>query len=109
MDIITSTDPGVTPAETRIARQALTALHTHYPGHQWGTEMQGAHMIIRHRALTGRYGFRINMLITNDISKAATIAGGEILERYRQPRGVQRQDRFQDSQRNNLKVFMPDD
>lgn len=109
MDIITSTDPGVTPSETHLARLALTALHTNYPGHQWGTEMQGAHMIIRHRALTGKYGFRIPLLTTSDIQSAAKHAGGEILERYRQPRGVQRQDRFQDIQRSPTKVFMPDD
>lgn len=109
MDIITSTDPGVTPQESRLARQALSALHTHYPGHQWGTEMQGAHMIIRHRALTGKHGFRIPLLTTDDISAAAKHAGGEILERYRQPRKTQNRDRFQDIRRNSLKVFMPDD
>lgn len=109
MDIITSTDPGVTPQETRISRQALSALHRHYPGHQWGTEMQGAHMIIRHRALTGRYGYRINMLMTHDISKAAKHAGGEILERYRQPTQSRNQDRFQDIPRSAIKVFVPDD
>lgn len=109
MDIITSTDPGVTPAETRMARQALAALHKNYPGHQWGTEMQGAHMIVRHRRLTGRYGYRIDLLTTHDISRAATLAGGEILERYRQPRSTQNPDRFQDIQRSPTKVFMPDD
>lgn len=103
MDIITKTDPGVTPGEARMAKQALAALHTSYPGHQWGTDMQGAFMIIRNKRLTGKYGYRINLLVTSDIQAEARRAGGEILERYRQPRGAMNNDRLQ------AKVFEPDD
>ena len=106
--IITKTDPGVTPSESHICRTALARLHAAYPHHDWGAEVDGGFLVIRHRRLTGKYGYRINLFETHDIDAATRDAGGEILERYRQPRAAPNGDRIQDIQRDNLGVLRPD-
>jgi hypothetical protein len=106
--IITKTDPGVTPSESHLCRTALARLHAAYPHHEWGAEVSGGFLIIRHRRLTGKHGYKINLFTTHDIDAAAKTAGGEILERYRQPRTSPRQDRLQDIPRDARQVFRPD-
>lgn len=83
----------VTASEMTTAKIIGDALFEHYPGHLWAVNVdESAGMAdIRNLALSGKYGYRMPIHVAYSASrlKAMSImAGGEILERYRQRRGT---------------------
>ncbi len=77
--------------ELNLAKRTAELLHKHYPGHLWGVNVEGAFLDVRNFYLSGNYGFRLSIPATyssSDLDKRIINAGGEILERYRQRRGV---------------------
>lgn len=81
------TEGQLTPNEVLLCKRAFTVLHTSYPGHTWGVDIDGAMMTIRNKRL-GNWGYRINLLCESNIEWAAMMAGGECLERFNQRRGM---------------------
>lgn len=82
--------PTITANEMITAKRAAERLHQHYPGHLWGVSVEGSRLIVRNMSLAGDWGY---VLFIPHIYSASSMdadvirAGGEILERYHQPRG----------------------
>jgi hypothetical protein len=96
-DELTLDLPTLSANDLILAKEMADALHAHYPGHMWAVTVQGAQGVadIRNFGLSGRYGYRLRLVDNYSFSdyKARVIrAGGEILERYRVPRGQACQD-----------------
>ena len=83
-----SCEPGVTPLEQNLGRDALESLHKHYPGWTWVLEIRGGMLIVRNLDCDPRgkmgFGKHISMLDGGNINKQMMRAGGEFLERYKQ-------------------------
>ncbi|MCE2724465.1 MAG: hypothetical protein LW865_14490 [Betaproteobacteria bacterium] len=76
-----------------MAKQIALDLDTAYPGHLWAVTCDGRTGIatVRNLRLSGRQGFILRLpeiYSASDFKKSVLKAGGEILERYHQPRGV---------------------
>lgn len=81
-------EPGVTPMELSLGRQALEALHKYYPGWTWVCEIRGGMLIVRNLDCDPRgkmgFGKHITMLSGSNLPQQIMLAGGEFLERYKQ-------------------------
>jgi hypothetical protein len=83
--------PQIAINEFFMAKNAADHLHKHYPGHLWAVAIDGGFLDIRDLYLSGDHGYRLKigqMFSGSDWEKKIMRAGGEILERYRQRRGV---------------------
>ncbi len=81
----------ITINELFLAKRAAEQLHTKYPGHLWAVSIDGSFLDVRNMALSGNWGFRVSlreMYSASDWDKKIMRAGGELLERYKQRRGV---------------------
>ena len=80
-------------ADITLAKNVAEALHSHYPGHLWGVNVnsEGGVVDIKNFRISSRYGIRLllNTLTPFDSRAKRTIinSGGEMLERARMPRG----------------------
>lgn len=75
-----------------MAKEMAEALHAAYPGHMWAVACDGeiGFADVRNLALSGNWGFRIKLnkiYSGSQFKKHVVRAGGELLERYRMPRG----------------------
>lgn len=86
MNIALDVEGAPTANEMLFCKRALAVLHTAYPGHIWGVDIDGAMMTIRNKRL-GNWGYRISLLMSDNIEYEAMMAGGECLERFNQARG----------------------
>ena len=83
--------PQITMNEYFMAKNAAELLHKSYPGHLWAVSVDGGFLDVRNLMLDGKMGFRLKigqMFSGSDWDKKVMRAGGEVLERYRQRRGV---------------------
>lgn len=79
--------------DMNMAKQAAEVLMREYPGWLWGVNVNGETGMcdIRNFNLSGNYGFRMKLkeiYSASSFEKDVIFAGGEILERYNQPRGA---------------------
>lgn len=75
-----------------MAKEMAEALHAAYPGHLWAVTCDGqvGFADVRNLYLSGNWGFRIKLdeiYSGSDFKRRVVMAGGELLERYRQRRG----------------------
>lgn len=75
------------------AKEFADVLTHHYPGWLWGVNVNGETGMcdIRNFNLSGSHGFRLklpDMYTISSFKKEIIRAGGEMLERYKQPRGA---------------------
>ena len=82
------------------AQEVAETLERHYPNHPWLVSFQGRVLVVRHivisdmvRDLLGRdgFGFVLKHLDTSgakDLARKAVMAGGQMLEAFRLPRGA---------------------
>lgn len=81
--------PQIAINEFFLAKHAAEILHKHYPGHLWAVSVDGYFLDVRNLYLDGKWGFRLaipTMYSSSEWDKRVLMAGGEILERYRQRR-----------------------
>ena len=88
--------------ETFVASDYTTAknvaehLEKKYPGWLWAVNTMDGVVTVKSMLLSGNWGFVLHEDKLDNDYKAVTLAGGEILERYRQHRGKFNQDRYRD-------------
>lgn len=91
-DEVVTDRPDIPANDLILAKEMADTLHRHYPGHMWAVNVQGEQGVadIRNMALSGEYGYRLRLVTNYSMSEfleRVKRAGGEILERYRLPRG----------------------
>lgn len=77
--------------ELMLAKNAAEALHKAYPGHLWAVSVNGSVLQVRNLYLSGHWGFVLHIpqfFSASDWDKKVLRAGGEVLERYKQRRGL---------------------
>ena len=98
-ELILTDAPQITANEMLLAKEAAETLHTHFPRYLWGVNVEGSIVNIRCLNLSGRYGYTLHIpaiYSASDWKRSVMLAGGEILERYRQSRrGLNEQDVLQ--------------
>ena len=89
-DILLTDAPDITANEFLLARNCAELLHRHYPGYLWGVTVTQGVLDVRCLNLSGQWGFTIKHMeafSASDLDRKVMLAGGEILERYKQRRG----------------------
>jgi hypothetical protein len=84
---------GPTAYELTLSGQIAEALNKHYPLHLWAVTVnsRGGVCDVMNLRLSGRWGFRLflnDLWSASQIERQAMLAGGELLERYRQRPGI---------------------
>ncbi len=88
--LVVTDAPQITANEYNLARNAAEVLHKHYPGHLWAVDVQGSVMNIRDINLSGTWGYTLHIPVFysgSDWDRKVMLAGGELLERFKQKRG----------------------
>jgi len=86
--------------ETFVASDYTTAknvaehLEKKYPGWLWAVNTMDGVVTVKSMLLSGNWGFVLHEDKIDNDYRAVTLAGGEILERYRQHRGGFNTDRY---------------
>lgn len=80
-------------SEMEKAKLIAETLLEHYPGHQWACNVDEPNGIatVVNLGLSGKHGFVLHLkdaYSTSKLKRMAIMAGGEVLERYRQRRGA---------------------
>jgi hypothetical protein len=91
-------DTTTTLTEATLMRDVLATLNKHYPGHVWAVEVSGGVLGVKAPGLNGLMGFAIRQDRVS--TKRVVMAGGEILERFRQRRAAMDIDQYRDARRN---------
>lgn len=98
--------------DLQCARLCMTVLETNFPGYIWFVEVDGAQGMIhiRNLDLSGERGYSLHLkghASASELDKLVRDAGGEILERYNQPREKADQDKLELAERDatGRKVF----
>jgi hypothetical protein len=83
----------ITANDMVLAKDMADALFSHYPGHLWGVNVEGAQGMayVRLLSVSGKYGFKLRLpqnYSASEFRQRVVRAGGEILERYRLRRGT---------------------
>jgi len=78
------------------AKNVAEHLEKKYPGWLWAVNTMDGIVTVKSMRLSGNWGFVLHEDKIDNDYRAVTIAGGEILERYRQHRGEFNQDRYMD-------------
>lgn len=91
-DQLLSDAPQINLLDLETSKWLAEALHEAYPGHLWAVTCEGEKGIatVRNLALAGSYGFVLhlaNFYSGSELKRAAIMAGGEVLERYKVSRG----------------------
>jgi len=90
LDGVLIDSPTITANEMILAKDAAELLHRHYPGHLWAVAVEGSRLLIKNLNLSGDMGYVIFVPLiysASSLDKDIIKGGGEILERYHQPRG----------------------
>ncbi len=92
-DLLIHEDPDVSPLDMPMLREMIHALTSNYPGWDWVVEAPPRQNVVIIRNLTcdprGKMGMVIyKSKVARDSGLHATMAGGELLERYRQRRAA---------------------
>ncbi len=102
-DLITA-EPILRANDEVIAKEVADLLMRHYPGFLWAVSIDSRDHVgvldIRNLSLHGQWGFRLTLkqyFDGLDTRKKIVRAGGELLERYRMPRG-----KFDDTAYNHI-------
>jgi hypothetical protein len=104
VEISIQNTPGelVDPLDEQVAVTCAQSLVKYYPGHEWRVEVdrRKGFIDILNVDLSGSHGCRIPMngyATTSELDKLMMRFGGEILERYNQPRGEFSENAFMDA------------
>jgi hypothetical protein len=84
-------ESGFTLLEHETAKRVAEGLNTKYPGHLWAVNITGPIIDIRDLYLSGDWGFRLDsrsFFSASEMDKQIMRAGGELLEHYKQRRGL---------------------
>lgn len=90
MGLIVTDAPDLKINEFYVAKRAAEKLVELYPGYLWTANVTQGILDIRNVSLSGQWGFTIHACksySSSDLDRKVMLAGGEILERYRQRRG----------------------
>ena len=92
MTELTTDRPDIPLLDKITAANMADTLHKRYPNHLWAVNVNGKQGIatIYNLMLSGQYGFILHLdapCSATEWDKMITRAGGEILERFEQPRG----------------------
>lgn len=95
-----SDTPDINLLDLETSKWLAEALHEAYPGHLWAVTCEGEKGIatVRNLALAGNYGFVLHLaklFSGSELKRAAVMAGGEMLERYKLTRGAARLDEIE--------------
>jgi hypothetical protein len=92
-----------------IAGTMMKWLEKHFPGHLWGCISDIKQGIVKFNLpiLMGVNAWFVVNLMTHDICDGLANGAGEILERYRLPRGRFHLDSFLDARQKHSKLVMP--
>lgn len=92
-DLVTA-EPILRANDEVVAKEVADLLLTHYPGYLWAVSIDSRETVgmldIRNLSLSGKWGFRLPLkqyFDGLDTRRKIVRAGGEMLERYRMPRG----------------------
>ena len=85
-------DTTTTLSEAMLMRDVLAVLDRHYPKHIWSVDVSGGVVSVKAPGLNGVMGFAIRQ--DRVTPKKIMLAGGEILERFRQKRGKADRDHY---------------
>lgn len=83
------------PLDFLKAKEIADTLMQHYPGHLWAVNVTQGLANVLNLKLSGKWGFRIKLpaiYSASELKRQVILAGGELLERYRQRRGVVNED-----------------
>ena len=78
------------------AKNVAEHLEKKYPGWLWAVNTMDGVVTVKSMLLSGNWGFVLHEDKIDNDYRSVTLAGGEILERYRQHRGKFNQDRYMD-------------
>lgn len=95
---ILTCSPQLNTNEYLLARRVAEKLHATYPGHLWAVDIQGSIVNVRDLAIDGRWGFTLHipaMYSSSEFDRQVVMAGGELLERFKQRRGAVDHDAIQ--------------
>lgn len=74
--------------EMDLAGRLADELVKAYPGYAWAVNVEGSVINVQNLSLSGRWGFTLHTAkLPADYRPVMIKAGGELLERFRQPRG----------------------
>jgi len=76
------------------AKNVAEHLEKKYPGWLWAVNTMDGVVTVKSMRLSGNWGFVLHEDKIDNDYRAVTLAGGEILERYRQHRSKFNQDRY---------------
>jgi len=76
------------------AKNVAEHLEKKYPGWLWAVNAMDGVVTVKSMLISGNWGFVLHEDKIDNDYKAVTLAGGEILERYRQHRGKFNTDRY---------------
>jgi len=79
-----------------IAKNVAEHLEKKYPGWLWAVNTMDGVVTVKSMKLSGNWGFVLHEDKIDNDYKTVTMAGGEILERYRQHRSKFNEDRYMD-------------
>ena len=79
-----------------VAKNVAEHLEKKYPGWLWAVHVMDGVVTVKSMLLSGNWGFVLHEDKIDNDYKAVTMAGGEILERYRQKRNGFNQERYMD-------------
>ena len=82
--------------EYTVAKNVAEHLEKKYPGWAWAVHVMDGLVVVKSMMLSGNWGFVLHEDKIDNDYKAVTLAGGEILERYRQKTNGFNQDRYMD-------------
>jgi hypothetical protein len=78
------------------AKNVAEHLEKKYPGWLWAVNTMDGVVTVKSMLLSGNWGFVLHEDKIDNDYKSVTLAGGEILERYKQHRSKFNQDRYMD-------------
>ena len=79
-----------------VAKNVAEHLEKKYPGWLWAVHVMDGIVGVKSMRLSGNWGFILHEDKIDNDYKVVTMAGGEILERYRQNRGEFNQTLYED-------------
>jgi len=79
-----------------LAKNVAEVLDKKYPGWLWAVHSMDGVVTVKSMLLSGNWGFVLHSNKIDNDYKTVMRAGGEILERYNQKRGMFNQDKYSD-------------
>jgi len=87
-----------------VAKNVAEHLEKKYPGWLWAVHVMDGLVVVKCMKLSGNWGFVLHEDKIDNDYKAVTLAGGEILERFKQKTGSfeKSQDQYSELEMNSL-------